>query len=99
VTCEIRSLAPRCLRPAQAVRITAAETSRNFTEPKFPLEIPVEAKKGETMAEVDAVIYFCNDEAEKICLVDSLRVQLPLEVKEGAPSRVKVEVGAKTKGN
>jgi thiol-disulfide isomerase/thioredoxin len=84
---------------AQAVRITAAETSRNFTEPKFPLEIPVEAKKGEAMAEVDAVIYFCNDEAEKICLVDSLRVQLPLEVKEGAPSRVKVEVGAKTKGN
>jgi DNA-binding beta-propeller fold protein YncE len=84
---------------AQAVRVAEAETSRNFSEPKFPLEIPVEAKKGEATAEVDAVIYFCNDEAEKICLVDSLRVQLPLEVKEGAPSRVKVEVEAKAKGN
>lgn len=84
---------------AQAVRITAAETSRNFTEPKFPLEIPVEAMKGETMAEIDAVIYFCNDEAEKICLVDSLRVHIPLEVKDGAPSRVSIEVEAKVKGN
>jgi hypothetical protein len=44
------------------------------------------------------VIYFCNDDKEKLCLVDSVRVNLPLEVKEGAPNKAKVEVAAKAKG-
>jgi thiol-disulfide isomerase/thioredoxin len=82
----------------QAVRITAPEMARNFTEPKFPLEIPIEAVRGESTATIDAVIYFCNDEAQKLCLVDSLRIQLPLEVKDGAPHRVQVEVAAKARG-
>lgn len=74
------------------------ETAQNFTEPKFPLEIPVEAVAGEGAATIDAVIYFCNDEKDKVCLVDSVRVNVPLEVKEGAPNRAKVEVAAKAKG-
>ncbi|HZS05885.1 MAG TPA: thioredoxin-like domain-containing protein [Blastocatellia bacterium] len=82
----------------RAVKITAQETARNFTEPKFPLEIPVEAIKGESTATIDAVIYFCNDETQKICLVDSVRVKVPLEVKAGAPARAQVEVAAKAKG-
>jgi thiol-disulfide isomerase/thioredoxin len=82
----------------KAVRVTAAERSRNFSEPKFPLEIPVEAGAGATTATIDAVIYFCNDETQKICLVDSVRVEVPLEVKAGAPRRAAVEVAAKAKG-
>ncbi|MGE0130769.1 MAG: thioredoxin-like domain-containing protein [Blastocatellales bacterium] len=80
----------------KAVKIK--ETAQNFTEPKFPLEIPIEAINGETTATVDAVIYFCNDEKDQVCLVDSVRVNVPLEVKEGAPNRAKVEVAAKAKG-
>ena len=80
----------------KAVKIK--ETAQNFTEPKFPLEIPVEALQGEGSATIDAVIYFCNDEKEKLCLVDSVRVNVPLEVKEGAPKQAKVEVAAKAKG-
>jgi len=82
----------------KAVRITAPETARNFTEPKFPLEIPVEAVRGEGTATIDAVIYFCNDQAQKLCLVDSVRIQLRLEVKDGAPHRAQVEVAARAKG-
>ncbi|MEP7272538.1 MAG: hypothetical protein ABI882_13625, partial [Acidobacteriota bacterium] len=82
----------------KAVRITSSERSRNFTEPKFPVEIPVEALTGSTTATIDAVIYFCNDETQKICLVDSVRIQLPLEVKAGAPRRAQIEVVAKAKG-
>jgi thiol-disulfide isomerase/thioredoxin len=74
------------------------ELAQNFTEPKFPFEIPVEAVQGETTATVDAVIYFCNDEKDKVCLVDSVRVNVPLEVREGAPKQAKVEVAAKAKG-
>ena len=82
----------------KAVKITAAEKARNFTEPKFPLEVPVEAVAGESTATIDAVIYFCNDETQKICLVDSVRVKVPLEVRAGAASRAQVEITAKAKG-
>jgi hypothetical protein len=80
----------------KAVKIE--ESAQNFTEPKFPFEIPVEAVEGEGAATIDAVIYFCNDEKDKVCLVDSVRVNVPLEVKEGAPKLAKVEVAAKAKG-
>jgi sugar lactone lactonase YvrE len=81
----------------QAVKITASETARNFTEPKFPLEIPIDAVKGESVATIDAVIYFCNDGAQKLCLVDSVRIQLPLEVKDQAPHHAQIEVAVKAK--
>jgi hypothetical protein len=82
----------------KAVKITAKETAQNFTDPKFPLEIPVQAVSGATTATIDSVIYFCNDDKDKICLVDSIRVNVPLEVKAGAPKQAKVEVAAKAKG-
>jgi sugar lactone lactonase YvrE len=82
----------------KAVKITAKQAAQNFTEPKFPLEIPVEAVAGTTTATIDSVIYFCNDDKDKICLVDSVRVNVPLEVKAGAPKQAKVEVAAKAKG-
>jgi thiol-disulfide isomerase/thioredoxin len=82
----------------KSIKLTAAQTAQNFTEPKFPYEIPIEAIGGETVATVDAVIYFCNDEKDKVCLVDSVRINVPLEVKEGASKLAKVEVEAKAKG-
>jgi hypothetical protein len=80
------------------LRISGTEKARNFTDPKFPLEIPVEAIAGQSTATIDSVIYFCNDADEKVCLVDSVRVRLPLEVTNGAPSRADVKVTAKAKG-
>ncbi len=82
----------------KSVKITAMDAAQSFTEPKFPFEIPIEAKQGESTATIDAVIYFCNDEKDKVCLVDSVRVNVPLEVKEGAQRQAKVEVAAKAKG-
>jgi thiol-disulfide isomerase/thioredoxin len=82
----------------KAVKITAAEKARNFTEPKFPLEIPVEATAGESTARIDAVIYFCNDETQKICLVDSVRVKVPLEVRAGGSNRAAIDIATKAKG-
>jgi len=82
----------------KTLKIAVKETAQNFTEPKFPLEIPIETNPGAGTATIDAVIYFCNDEKEKICLVDSVRVNVPLEVKEGAPKLAKVEVMAKARG-
>ena len=81
----------------KALRISGTEKARNFTEPKFPLEIPVEAIAGQSTATIDSVIYFCNDADEKVCLVDSVRIRVPLEVTSGAPSRAEVKVTEKQK--
>jgi len=82
----------------KSVKIASAEKSRNFSDPKFPVEIPVEAVGGSTTAVIDAVIYFCNDAAEKVCLVDSVRIRLPLEVKSGASTKAELKVAAKARG-
>jgi len=82
----------------KSVKIASAEKSRNFTEPKFPVDIPLDAIAGSTTAQIDAVIYFCNDATEKVCLVDSVRIQLPLEVKSGAPAKVDLKIAAKARG-
>jgi len=82
----------------KSVKIASAEKSRNFTEPKFPVDIPLDAIAGSSTAQIDAVIYFCNDATEKVCLVDSVRIQLPLEVKSGAPAKVDLKIAAKARG-
>jgi thiol-disulfide isomerase/thioredoxin len=80
------------------LKITAIETARNFTDSPFPMEIPIEAISGNGTIQIDAVIYFCNDTAQKVCLMDSVRVLIPLEIRAASESRVKVEVMAKAKG-
>jgi thiol-disulfide isomerase/thioredoxin len=82
----------------KVVKITAKEAAQSFTEPKFPFDIPIEATPGESTATIDAVIYFCNDEKDKVCLVDNVRVNVPLEIKQGAQNQAKVEVAAKARG-
>lgn len=87
----------------QSVRLKEEQGARNFTDSPFPLTIPLEIKAPTSPATpsnvtVDAIIYFCNDAEEQVCLVDSIRVEVPIEVKEGAPTTGRVEVAAKAKG-
>lgn len=82
----------------KSVKIASTEKSRNFTDPKFPVDIPLDAIAGNSTAQIDAVIYFCNDATEKVCLVDSVRIQLPLEVRSGAPARADLKIAAKARG-
>ncbi len=74
------------------------ETAKNFTESNFPFEIPFEALEGKADATIDAVIYFCSDERKMVCLVDNVRIIAPLEIKQGAPKQIKIEVTAMAKG-
>lgn len=78
----------KTLRPA------TKESTRSFTEPKFPLEIPVEASPGATSLAIEAIIYFCNDLQDKVCLVDRIKIDLPVEVKAGGKSQAAIEVVA-----
>ena len=52
--------------------------------PTFPLQVPAELGPGELQA--DLVIYYCEAEAESLCLLEQVRLVLPLEVTEGRAS-------------
>lgn len=79
----------------KVVKITAKENIVSFTEPKFPFEIPIETYKGQTNAVIDAVVYYCNDDKEKVCLVDSLRINVPIEVSDNASKTAKINIQVK----
>jgi thiol-disulfide isomerase/thioredoxin len=95
---EFNAAAPFYLayRSEDGKAIKLDESSRNF-EPKFPLEIPFEAVQGQGTVTVDAVIYFCDERAKKVCLIDSVRASVPLEVKAGGPTQVPVQIAGQTK--
>ena len=78
----------------KTLRPTAKESARSFTEPKFPLEIPVETRPGQTAFTIEAIIYFCNDLQDKVCLVDRIRIDQPVEVRAGGRNQAAIEVVA-----
>jgi hypothetical protein len=47
-----------------------------------------------TALTIEAIIYFCNDLQDKVCLVDRIRIDLPVEVKAGGKSQAAIEVVA-----
>lgn len=81
----------------KSIRLTAKETSRSLNEPKFPLEVPFEARAGESNVTVEAIIYFCNDLQDKVCLVDRMRINVPIDVRPGAKNQAAIEVVAGVK--
>jgi hypothetical protein len=80
------------LNPNAPLYLAHGSDARNLQDPKFPLEIPVEAKAGETEVTIDAVVYYCRDDAVKLCMVDPLRIQATLEAKEGAPDHANLAI-------
>ena len=50
--------------------------------PSFPQQIPVgfSAGEGEGKLQADLVIYYCEAEAESLCLIEQVRLVLPIEV-------------------
>ena len=56
--------------------------------PDFPLQIPVNFAAGTFQA--DLVIYYCEAEAESLCLLEQVRLLLPLEVADGGASEVEM---------
>ncbi len=51
-------------------------------EPSFPLEVPLQLDKGMATLTGDLLIYYCEVEAAAICLIDEVRLEVPIEVQD-----------------
>ncbi|WP_420632268.1 thioredoxin-like domain-containing protein [Candidatus Leptofilum sp.] len=56
--------------------------------PSFPQQIPVVFTAGAGELQADLVIYYCEAEAESLCLLEQVRLLLPLEVGESDATAV-----------
>ena len=60
------------IRPEDAVQ--------QIVDPSFPLNIPIEFSAGESELSGDLIIYYCEAESQSLCLIERLRVQIPVTV-------------------
>jgi hypothetical protein len=65
------------------VALGAADADRTITNPTFPLEVPATFHEGETTLRGDLVIYYCEAEAQQLCLIEQVRLVAPLVVTAG----------------
>lgn len=88
---KVNDLAPLSLAlrsDGEALRLNPATASVSVREPEYPLELsfPVTLAPGRATLEADLSLYYCQAEAEALCLVDQVRLRLPLTVSaDGAP--------------
>ena len=56
------------------------DSQRSIVKPTFPLEWPISATAGETTLVGEAVLYYCEAEKERLCLVDQVQLVVPVTV-------------------
>lgn len=78
------------------VKFTEGKQALDTPRVSFPFGIPVQANLGEDMLVFDAVVYYCADNS-KICLFDSIRAKVPVEVKNAGASELNLEVDVEVK--
>lgn len=64
--------------------VLGENASQTILEPSFPLEVPVTLVAGQTLLTGDLVIYYCEHESVGLCLVEQVRLELPVTVQDDA---------------
>lgn len=66
------------------LQIKPEDALHQIVDPTFPLSIPVEFSVGESDLSGDLVIYYCESESQSLCLIEQLRVQIPVTISDSA---------------
>ena len=60
--------------------VTLVEPEQSVVNPKFPLTLMAAFAGGETTLTGDLVIYYCGVETQQLCLIEQVRLVLPVQV-------------------
>lgn len=71
--------------------IPEAEAEQRLVAPSFPLEIPAAFTAGETTLTADLVIYYCDEEAESLCLIEQVQLIVPVEITAGGNAELTIQ--------
>lgn len=90
---KVNDLAPFSMEwesSGSGVSFDDAEANKRIVEPSFPLTIPAEFGEGESELKGDLVVYYCEAEAQSLCLIERVRVTAPFSVAEGGQQELLV---------
>jgi DNA-binding beta-propeller fold protein YncE len=59
------------------------DADRSVVAPEFPIALPVTFVAGSGVVSADLTIYYCEAATTELCLIDLVRLQLPVEVRAG----------------
>jgi thiol-disulfide isomerase/thioredoxin len=65
------------------VTFDPAQANQTIVEPSFPLSFPATFAEGQSQLTADLVVYYCEAEAQELCLIERVRVTAPLTVEAG----------------
>jgi hypothetical protein len=86
---KLNAQAPSALTvaaPQNQVVVLAGGPEQIFSNPTFPVTVPITVKDGEASVRVDFVVYFCEAAKESLCYFKEARVTIPVRAKKGAGS-------------
>lgn len=76
---KVNDLAPFSME--WATEGTTVDGDRSIVEPAFPLEIAATFADGSVA--VDLAVYYCQEQAEELCLIERVRIEAVVDAVEG----------------
>jgi len=84
---KVNDLAPFSMEWASddsAVTLNADESKQTIVQPIFPLSLTADFSPGEAEVTGDLVIYYCEAESQSLCLIERVRLSVPVTVTDSA---------------
>jgi len=69
--------------PGKAVTLTGG-AEQVFSNPRFPVSVPIKVSEGEATLRADFVVYYCEAVKESLCFFKEARVSIPVKVVKGS---------------
>ncbi|MEW5987529.1 MAG: thioredoxin-like domain-containing protein [Chloroflexota bacterium] len=90
---KLNDLAPFAMswqREGTAVQFDLAQANQTVVKPHFPLTFPATFTEGQATLRGDLVIYYCQTEAQALCLIEQVRLLAPVRVAAGGGETLSV---------
>ena len=69
--------------PGQALNLTGG-AEQVFSNPRFPVRVPIKVSEGEAVLRADFVVYYCEAVKESLCFFKEARVSIPVKAVKGS---------------
>jgi hypothetical protein len=86
---KLNKLAPTAVNIATQDQVVSLSSGadQSFSNPDFPLTVPITAHEGETSLKLGFVVYYCESAKDSLCYFKEARLNLPVRVSRGSGNR------------